>query len=109
MNNKPYPDRRLLKAAIDDNKVLAAIALELARIHICDQFKDTVPCLSDNIAQLAGEIARLRDVLTEERLTSANLLAAIHAALGAAADGEANPFAYLRDELPEESGGAYGT
>ena len=108
MNNQPYPDPNLPTITVGDDKVLAAIALELARVQICNQCHGTVPPLIDNIAQLAGEITRLHGALITERLTSANLLAAIRAALGAAADGEADPLAYLRDELPEESGGAYG-
>ena len=108
MNNQPYPARHIPTTAIDTDEILATIALELARVHICDQCHRTVPPLIDNIAQLAGEITRLHDALITERLTSANLLAAIRAALGAAADGEADPLAYLRDELPDDSGGAHG-
>ena len=37
------------------------------------------------------------------RLDRANLLAAIRAALAAARDGEADPLAYLRDELDDRS------
>ena len=88
--------------------VLAAITLELARVHTCDQCRETIPSLIDNIARLAGEITRLHDALTAERQTSANLLAAIRAALGAESEGEADPLGYLRDELPDEPGGAYG-
>jgi hypothetical protein len=108
LNNQPYPARHIPTIAIDQDEILAAIALELARVHICDQCHGTVPSLIDNIAQLAGEITRLHDALITERLISANLLAAIRAALGAAADGEADPLAYLRDELPDEFGGAHG-
>lgn len=107
MNNHPYPDRHLPQTATDD-EVLAAIALELARVQICAQCHWAVPSLIDNIAQLAGEITRLHDALTTERLTSANLLAAIRAALGAAADGEADPLAYLRDELPDDTEATHG-
>jgi hypothetical protein len=109
LNNQPYPARHIPNIAIDNDEVLAAIALELARVHICDQCHRTVPPLIDHIAQLVGEITRLHDALIKERLTSANLLAAIRAALGAAADGEADPLAYLRDELPDDSGDTYGT
>lgn len=41
--------------------------------------------------------------LAAARLTSANRLAAIRAVLGAAADGETDPLAYLRDQLAEEA------
>jgi hypothetical protein len=77
-------------------------------VHTCDQCRETILPLIDNIAQLAGKITRLRDLLTAERQTSANLLAAISAALGAESEGEADPLGYLRDELPDEPGGAYG-
>ena len=72
MNNQPYPYPNLPKIAAD-GEILAAIALELARVHACAQCHGTVPPLIDNIAQLAGEITRLHDALTAERLTSANL------------------------------------
>ena len=107
MNNQPYPDQNQPETTQGD-RVLDSIALELARVHSCAQCHGTVPPLIDNIAQLAGENARLRDALTAERLTSANLLAAIRAALGAAAEGEADPLAYLHDELADNSGGAHG-
>jgi hypothetical protein len=54
-------------------------------------------------AQLSG-ITRLAQALAAARLQSANRLAAIRAALGAAADGETDPLAYLRDQLAEEAG-----
>jgi hypothetical protein len=50
-------------------------------------------------------IRRSRD-LAAARLESANRLAAIRAALGAARDGEPDPLAYLRDQLAEEAGTA---
>jgi hypothetical protein len=108
LNNKPYPARHIPEIAIDQDQVLATIALELARMYICARCRRAVTPLIDNITQLAEEITRLHDALIAERLTSANLLAAIRAALGAAADGEADPLAYLRDELPDESGDAHG-
>ena len=52
----------------------------------------------------ALEITRLAQALAAARLESANRLAAIRAALGAAADGETDPLAYLRDQLAEETG-----
>ncbi len=60
------------------------------------------------IANLVIQVCRLYSALAQERLRSANLEAAIRAALGAASDGEADPLGYLRDELPDESGSAYG-
>ena len=52
---------------------------------------------------LLSEVSRLTQVLEDERLQSANRLAAIRAALGAADDGESDPLAYLRDQLAEEA------
>jgi hypothetical protein len=52
---------------------------------------------------LRDEVTRLTRDLAAARLESANRLAAIRAALGAAADGEADPLAYLRDQLAEEA------
>jgi hypothetical protein len=108
LNNQPYHGRHLPQIAIDRDGVLAAITLGLARVHTCGQCRETIPFLIDNIARLAGEITRLHVMLAGERQATANLLAAIRAALGAESEGEADPFAYLRDELPDESGGAYG-
>jgi hypothetical protein len=54
-------------------------------------------------AAIAGEMIRLGRDLSAARLESANRLAAIRAALSAAADGESDPLAYLRDQLAEES------
>jgi hypothetical protein len=53
---------------------------------------------------LLPEVTRLARELAAVRLESANRLAAIRAALSAAADGEADPLAYLRDQLAEEAG-----
>jgi hypothetical protein len=49
---------------------------------------------------LCDEVDRLFLLLKDERRRYADLLAAVRAALGAAREGEADPLAYLRDELP---------
>ena len=54
----------------------------------------------DRIGRLCNEVDRLLELLTDERLRYADLLAAVRATLGAASEGEADPLAYLRDELP---------
>jgi len=54
---------------------------------------------------LRAEVARLTREVAAARLESANRLAAIRAALGAAADGESDPLAYLRDEIPGDGRG----
>jgi hypothetical protein len=51
-----------------------------------------VPALSTEVARLSAEVRDLR-------LDRANLLAAARATLSAYADGEADPLAYIRDEL----------
>ena len=50
---------------------------------------------------LLAVIARLYAALLAARHESANRLAAMRAALGAAADGDSDPLAFLRDELAE--------
>ena len=52
---------------------------------------------------LTAEISRQRTDLAAVRLDRANLLAAIRAALAAHRDGEADPLAYLRDELDDRA------
>ena len=89
---------------IDLDEILATIALELARVQICDQCQASVPSLIDDLAHLVTEITRLHSALVRERLISANLRAAIRAALGAQSDGEPDPLAYLRDEFPDAGG-----
>jgi hypothetical protein len=57
---------------------------------------------------LFTEVIRLARALAAARLESANRLAAMRAALRADADGEADPLAYLRDEIgdyPAPDGG----
>jgi hydroxymethylglutaryl-CoA reductase len=71
------------------------------------------PCPAQNTPETSArilEIEALRETigglaatLAAVRLQSANRLAAIRAALGAAADGESDPLAYLRDQLAEEA------
>jgi hypothetical protein len=70
--------------------------------HPSDHTPDPSPATAETRA-LHAEIARLAAELAAVRLESANRLAAMRAALGAAADGEPDPLEYLRDELPEYS------
>jgi hypothetical protein len=62
----------------------------------------TTAALVDSAALLA-EVARLYAALLAARHESANRLAAMRAALGAAADGEADPLVFLRDQLESEN------
>ena len=95
--NQPHTPR----LQIDLDEIVSAIIIELARVQICAQCQASVPSLIDDLAHLVAEITRLHSALIGERLISANLRAAIRAALGAQSDGEPDPLAYLRDELPD--------
>jgi hypothetical protein len=57
----------------------------------------------DPTARLRAEITRLRHTVTILRARYANLLAAVRAAVAAHEDGEADPMAYLYDELPDHA------
>jgi hypothetical protein len=52
-----------------------------------------------DVPALGAVIARLTAELADTRIDRANLIAAMRAALAAHADGEADPLAYIRDEL----------
>jgi hypothetical protein len=101
MTSTPQNQPHIPQLQINLEETLATIALELARVRICDQCQASVPSLIDDLAHLVTEITRLHSALVRERLTSANLRAAIRAALGAQTDGEPDPLAYLRDEFPD--------
>jgi hypothetical protein len=104
MASTPQNQPHIPPLQIDLDEILATIALELARVQICQQCQGSVPSLIDDLAHLVTEITRLHSALTRERLISANLRAAIRAAIGAQSDGEPDPLAYLRDELPDTGG-----
>ena len=93
--NQPHIPR----LQIDLDEILGTIALELARLRICDQCQTSAPSLINDLAHLVAEISRLSDELDRTRLDRANLLAAMRAALAAHAEGEPDPMWYLRDEL----------
>jgi hypothetical protein len=57
--------------------------------------------MTNDLTTLRAEITRLRRALTVLRARYANLLAAVRAAVAAHQDGEAEPMAYLYDELPD--------
>lgn len=100
MTSIPQNQPHIPQLQIDLVTILGMIAGELARIRSCDKCRTHAVRLSASIAELTSEIARLREALIRERLVSANLRAAIRSALGAQTDGEPDPLAYLRDEIP---------
>ena len=57
--------------------------------------------MTTDLTTLRAEITRLRQAMTVLRGRYANLLAAVRAAIAADKDGEADPMAYLYDELPD--------
>jgi hypothetical protein len=75
---------------------------------LCGSCEPAASRAVSDIARLIAQIHELYAALAAERLRSANLEAAIRAALGAYDDGEADPLAYLRDEIAEITGAAYG-
>jgi hypothetical protein len=91
----------------------------LGRINRCPECRDTGLVLllhfSARIVEnsnTAIDNRRLNDELTSSRERAANLLAAVHATLGADADGEDDPLWFLRDEYaahtnapPSQEGG----
>ncbi len=105
MTITPHDHPHIPPLQIDLDEILSTLALELARVRICDQCQASVPSLIDDLAHLVSEITRLHAALIDERLISANLRAAIRAALGAESDGETDPLWYLRDEITDVTGG----
>jgi hypothetical protein len=73
----------------------------LATIPPCPDCGPAVVTAATECAAVLGELIRLYAVLIEARRESANRLAAIRAAVGAERDGEADPLAYVRDELAD--------
>ena len=101
MTSTPHNQPHSPQLNIDLDEIVSEIIIELARVQACRQCQASVPTLIDDLAHLTTEILRLHSALIDERLISANLRAAIRAALGADTDGEPDPLAYLRDELPD--------
>jgi hypothetical protein len=75
----------------------------LADTEWCPRCDSAVISAIADITGLLAILAGLCEELAGARLGNANLRAAMQAALGAAADGEPDPLAYLRWELPEPS------
>jgi hypothetical protein len=86
-------------------------------LRIVAGFASQIPALSAmwqqvdralaDVPVMGAAIARLTAELAGTRLDRANLLAAMRAAIAAQADGEPDPFWYIRDAI-EHSGGQHG-
>lgn len=97
------PGRHLPHLHIDAEAINARLTV-LARSRKCKKCKVPATQASADITNLLIQVTSLYPALIAARLEAANLRAAIQAALGAAEDGEPDPLAYLRDELPEPDG-----
>jgi hypothetical protein len=86
--------------ARNDNALRVVAGLSAATPALADVWRQLGRALDDAPA-LGAIVARLTAELAGARLDRANLIAAMRATLGAYADGEADPLAYLRDELAE--------
>jgi hypothetical protein len=76
---------------------------QLDKTTMCRACRDAVIPVTADTVRLLIEVIRLWDAVFETRMESANRLAAIRAALGAAADHETDPLSYLRDQLADEA------
>jgi len=74
----------------------------LADTQRCPRCDISVTQVITDTGHLLGELARLYNELSAAQLEAANLRAAIRATLSAAVEGESDPLAYLRWELPED-------
>jgi hypothetical protein len=93
--------------SININQILSRLE-SLADADVCVRCEDRIENAVADIAFLIIQIERLYSELCRARLRAANYEAAIRAALCAASDGEPDPLAYLRDELPEPQNPGYG-
>ncbi len=95
MNNTPENARHAPKLTINIDAIASRIeALDSA--DLCPRCARAVTPVTADAVQLLIEVIWLYDALTGARRESADRLAAIRAALGAARDGESDPLAYLR-------------
>ncbi len=105
--NAHYPERSSPLLSADTDEIRNPLR-DLAYANLCGSCQLAASRAISDIARLIVQIYEVYAALAAERLRSANLEAAIRAALGAYDDGEADPLAYLRDEIVGDTGGAYG-
>ena len=96
--NNPADLREISTRNQHARHIIAGFSFALPALADVWRFLDQA--LTDTLA-LAAEVIRQRAEIAAIRLDRANLLAAIRATLAAHHDGERDPLAYLRDELPE--------
>ena len=105
--NAQNPERNMPLLTVDMDEIRNRLR-DLEYANLCGNCELAASRAVSDIARLIAQIHELYATLGAERLRSANLEAAIRAALGAYDDGETDPLAYLRDEIAEITGGAYG-
>jgi len=99
LTNQPQHTPHIPQLSIDGDAIIARLET-LARADLCPRCARVIYPVAADAIQLFREVIRLHEALIYTRLESANRLAAIRAALHAHRDGEPDPLAYLRDELP---------
>jgi hypothetical protein len=105
--NAHLPERSMPPLSVDMDEIRSRLR-DLAYADLCGSCELAASRAVSDIARLMAQICELYAALGAGRLRSANLEAAIRAALGAYDDGEADPLGYLRDEITPGTGGAYG-
>ena len=105
--NAQHPERSIPRLSVDTDAIQGRLR-DLEYVTKCGSCQAAVSRVVSDTAQLLTQIDDLHAMLGAERLRSANLEAAIRAALGAHDDGEPDPLAYLRDEISPGTGAAYG-
>jgi len=105
--NAQHPERSMPRLSVDTDAIRSRLR-DLKDACKCGTCQAAVSRAEYDIARLLTQIRELYAMLEAGRLRSANLEAAIRAALGAYDDGEPDPLAYLRDEISPDAGGAYG-
>jgi hypothetical protein len=105
--NAQNPERKMPSLSVDTDEIRSRLR-DLEYASLCGNCEFAASRAVSDIARLVVQIHELYAALGAERLRSANLEAAIRAALGAYDDGETDPLAYLRDEIAGINGAVYG-
>jgi hypothetical protein len=100
----PHDNRPHIPMLLVDPAAIACRIEELDKTAMCRECRDAVIPVTTDTVRLLIEVIRLRELLIGKRAESANRLAAMKAALGAAADNESDPLQFLRDEIDTAPG-----
>ncbi len=108
MNAHPRPVRHMPPPP-ETLKEISDLGREIASARYCPECDRLLTRAAADLARFATQVYELYAALLNARMRSANLEAAIRAALAAQSEGELNPLAYLRYELPDTAeGDAHG-